>query len=67
VSLVCDSCGTSIKNIECAPEHWPVMWSVVTRVGWAGAPVAIGPHHCPQCSETGQTGVLAPREGNGHG
>ncbi|MEU4428473.1 STAS domain-containing protein [Actinoplanes sp. NPDC024001] len=31
---------------------------MVSRAGWVGAPLAIGPHHCPQCGETGHAGDL---------
>jgi hypothetical protein len=50
VSLVCDSCGQSVKDIESQFDHWPVIWAVIKRTGWTGSPLAIGPHHCAACS-----------------
>jgi hypothetical protein len=50
LSLVCDSCGQSVKDIESRAEHWSVVWAVITRTGWTGSPLAIGPHHCAECA-----------------
>ncbi|HWH02003.1 MAG TPA: STAS domain-containing protein [Pilimelia sp.] len=49
LSLVCDSCGQTVTDIEATAGQWPVVWAVVARAGWAGSPLAIGPHHCAQC------------------
>lgn len=49
ISLVCDTCGQAVHGIESASEHWPVVWALISRQGWGGSPLAIGPHHCPQC------------------
>lgn len=40
------------------PEHWSVIWSVVSRADWVGAPVAIGPHYCPQCGQSERAAEL---------
>lgn len=49
MSLVCDTCGHAVDGIESGAEHWPVVWALISRQGWGGSPLAIGPHHCPQC------------------
>jgi anti-sigma B factor antagonist len=49
MTLVCDTCGHAINAIECRPEHWPVVWAVISRTGWSGSRLAIGPHRCPYC------------------
>ena len=49
LSLVCDSCGHTLDGIESHVDHWPVVWALISRQGWAGSPLPIGPHHCPQC------------------
>jgi anti-anti-sigma factor len=56
LSLVCDKCGHSVNAIESRAEHWPVVWAVISRTGWSGSPLVIGPHYCPNCngSATGQ-------------
>ena len=49
ISLVCDTCGHALDGIESGQEHWPVVWALVTRQGWGGSPLVIGPHYCGQC------------------
>jgi anti-anti-sigma factor len=49
LSLVCDTCGHVVDGIESGAQHWPVVWAVISRQGWGGSPLAIGPHHCPDC------------------
>lgn len=49
LSLVCDTCGQTVDGIESSVDHWPVVWALISRQGWGGSPLAIGPHHCPQC------------------
>jgi len=51
LSLVCDGCGHAIEDIESPIMFWPVVWAVVSRSGWTGLPVPMGPHRCPQCSQ----------------
>ncbi|HEU5109708.1 MAG TPA: STAS domain-containing protein [Micromonosporaceae bacterium] len=60
LSLVCDTCGHAVDGIESSADHWPVVWAVISREGWGGSPLAIGPHHCPAC-------FGAATEGNGSG
>jgi anti-anti-sigma factor len=49
LSLVCDTCGHAVDGIESSADHWPVVWALISRQGWGGSPLVIGPHHCPQC------------------
>lgn len=49
ISLVCDTCGHTLDGIESSQEHWPVVWALITRQGWGGSPLVIGPHYCAQC------------------
>jgi anti-anti-sigma factor len=49
LSLVCDTCGQAVDGIESSSDHWPVVWAVISREGWGGSPLTIGPHHCPSC------------------
>lgn len=51
LSLVCDTCGQAVKDIDSPPDQWTVVWAVISRTGWTGTPLALGPHHCPQCGE----------------
>jgi anti-anti-sigma factor len=67
LSLVCDTCGQAVDGIESSADHWPVIWAVISREGWGGSPLTIGPHHCPSCfgaatkRDEGIGGHLAPR------
>lgn len=56
LSLVCDSCGQAVDQIESSADHWPVVWAVISRQGWGGSPLVIGPHHCPQCFGSADSG-----------
>jgi anti-anti-sigma factor len=49
LSLVCDTCGQAVDGIESTTEHWPVVWALISRQGWGGSPLAIGPHQCADC------------------
>jgi anti-anti-sigma factor len=49
LSVVCDTCGQVVDGIESSADHWAVIWAVISREGWGGSPLAIGPHHCPPC------------------
>jgi anti-anti-sigma factor len=49
LTLVCDTCGQAVDGIESSSDHWPVVWAVISREGWGGSPLTIGPHHCPSC------------------
>ncbi|NJC71208.1 STAS domain-containing protein [Planosporangium thailandense] len=50
IDLVCDSCGHRLPAISSRLRHWDVVWTLVSRHGWTGSPLAIGPHRCPQCT-----------------
>jgi hypothetical protein len=68
LSLVCDSCGHTVKDIESPAEHWSVVWAVISRTGWTGSPLAIGPHHCAECTDAAvpdRPGGMPRRPGNG--
>jgi anti-anti-sigma factor len=49
LSVVCDTCGQVVDGIESSPDHWAVVWALISREGWGGSPLAIGPHYCPSC------------------
>ena len=56
LSVVCDTCGQTVDGIESSTDHWPVVWALISREGWGGSPLAIGPHHCPQCFDAATDG-----------
>jgi anti-anti-sigma factor len=64
LSLVCDTCGQTVDGIESSADHWPVVWALISRQGWGGSPLAIGPHHCPQCFGAAAEGDLSARRGD---
>jgi anti-sigma B factor antagonist len=49
-TLVCDTCGHRLPDIESALKHWAVVWKVLRPTGWTGSALPSGPHHCPQCT-----------------
>jgi anti-anti-sigma factor len=49
LSVVCDTCGQAVDGVESSTDHWAVVWAVISREGWGGSPLTIGPHHCPAC------------------
>jgi len=60
LSLVCDRCGHSVNAIESRAENWSVVWAVISRTGWTGSPLAIGPHYCPYCNDSATGPVDGP-------
>lgn len=52
MSLVCDSCGASVRDIESPCGQWPLIWAIVSVAGWTGTSLSFGPHYCPGCSGT---------------
>lgn len=64
LSLVCDTCGQTVHGIESSTEHWSVVWAVISRHGWGGSPLTIGPHHCPQCFGAAATDDRELRRGD---
>jgi anti-sigma B factor antagonist len=50
LNLICDACGYALNGINASMRDWDVAWALVTRKGWTGSPLPIGPHRCPTCS-----------------
>ncbi len=50
LDLICDGCGHSLSEINASMHNWDVVWALVSKQGWTGSPLAIGPHRCPQCN-----------------
>ncbi|GAA1798792.1 STAS domain-containing protein [Planosporangium flavigriseum] len=50
IDLICDSCGYLLPAISSRLRDWEVVWTLISRHGWTGSPMAIGPHRCPQCA-----------------
>ncbi|SIM69088.1 STAS domain-containing protein [Micromonospora cremea] len=59
MTLICDTCGDSIRATACVLPDAEVVWTLVSEHGWSGSPFATGPHRCPHCS-------LLPIPGGGH-
>jgi anti-anti-sigma factor len=59
LSVVCDTCGHALDGVESSTDHWPVVWAVISREGWDGSPLTIGPHHCPACFGAATEGIEA--------
>ncbi|MBQ0902547.1 STAS domain-containing protein [Micromonospora sp. U21] len=59
MTLICDTCGDSIRATACVLPDAEVVWTLVSEHGWSGSPFATGPHRCPHCS-------LLPVTGGGH-
>lgn len=58
LNLVCDGCGLQLRGISSTLRDWDVVWALISKHGWTGSPLAIGPHRCPECS--GATGPEDP-------
>lgn len=50
INLICDQCGQQLPGISSSLRNWDVVWALVSKHGWVGSPLAIGPHQCPRCS-----------------
>jgi len=59
MTLICDTCGDTIRGTACVLPDAEVVWTLVAEHGWSGSPFATGPHLCPHCS-------LLPTSGGGH-
>ncbi|MET8318599.1 STAS domain-containing protein [Micromonospora sp. NPDC005189] len=59
MTLICDTCGETIRGTACVLPDAEVVWTLVAEHGWSGSPFATGPHRCPHCS-------LLPPSGGGH-
>ncbi|MCG5461924.1 STAS domain-containing protein [Micromonospora sp. NPDC053740] len=59
MTLICDTCGDTVKATACVLPDAEVVWTLVSEQGWSGSPFATGPHRCPHCS-------LLPLPGGGH-
>ncbi|MFI7658516.1 STAS domain-containing protein [Micromonospora parva] len=59
MTLICDTCGDSVKATACVLPDAEVVWTLVSEQGWSGSPFATGPHRCPHCS-------LLPPAGGGN-
>lgn len=62
LALICDGCGQSLNGISSSIRNWDVVWALLTKYGWSGSPMAIGPHQCPAC-DSGRTGSTADGPG----
>ncbi|MEU8207872.1 STAS domain-containing protein [Micromonospora sp. NPDC049044] len=58
MTLICDTCGDSVRASACVLPDAEVVWTLVSEQGWSGSPFATGPHRCPHCS-------LLPTSGGG--
>ncbi|MEH0927197.1 STAS domain-containing protein [Micromonospora sp. CPCC 205558] len=56
MTLICDTCGDSVKATACVLPDAEVVWTLVSEQGWSGSPFATGPHRCPHCSLLPPTG-----------
>ncbi|MFG3644272.1 STAS domain-containing protein [Micromonospora sp. NPDC047762] len=59
MTLICDTCGETIRGTACVLPDAEVVWTLVAEHGWSGSPFATGPHRCPHCS-------LLPASTGGH-
>ncbi|MEU8153249.1 STAS domain-containing protein [Micromonospora sp. NPDC048986] len=59
MTLICDTCGETIRGTACVLPDAEVVWTLVAEHGWSGSPFATGPHRCPHCS-------LLPASSGGH-
>ncbi|MEU4555344.1 anti-anti-sigma factor [Micromonospora violae] len=50
MTLICDTCGDTVKATACVLPDAEVVWTLVSEQGWSGSPFATGPHRCPHCS-----------------
>ncbi|MFI6259912.1 STAS domain-containing protein [Micromonospora zamorensis] len=50
MTLICDTCGETIRGTACVLPDAEVVWTLVAEHGWSGSPFATGPHRCPHCS-----------------
>lgn len=50
MTLICDTCGETVKATACVLPDAEVVWTLVSEQGWSGSPFATGPHRCPHCS-----------------
>ncbi|WCN79462.1 STAS domain-containing protein [Micromonospora sp. LH3U1] len=50
MTLICDTCGDSVRATACVLPDAEVVWTLVSEQGWSGSPFATGPHRCPHCS-----------------
>ncbi|WFE99922.1 STAS domain-containing protein [Micromonospora sp. WMMD964] len=50
MTLICDTCGETIRGTACVLPDAEVVWTLVAEHGWSGSPFATGPHRCPPCS-----------------
>lgn len=50
LTLICDECGRRLAGISSTLRNWDVVWALVSKHGWTGSPLAIGPHRCPDCA-----------------
>ncbi|MBO4207013.1 STAS domain-containing protein [Micromonospora echinofusca] len=50
MTLICDSCGTSVTGTACVLPDAEVVWTLIAEHGWSGSPFATGPHRCPPCT-----------------
>ncbi|RLP93277.1 anti-sigma factor antagonist [Micromonospora sp. BL4] len=68
MTLICDTCGDSIRATACVLPDAEVVWTLVSEHGWSGSPFATGPHRCPHCSLLPISGgVNAPGDSHGPG
>ncbi|HEX6499787.1 MAG TPA: STAS domain-containing protein [Micromonosporaceae bacterium] len=59
INLICDQCGQQLPGISSTLRNWDVVWALVSKHGWVGSPLAIGPHQCPRCSSAVPVGPPA--------
>jgi anti-anti-sigma factor len=59
MTLICDTCGETIRGTACVLPDAEVVWTLVAEHGWSGSPFATGPHRCPHCT-------LRPPSAGGH-
>jgi anti-sigma B factor antagonist len=60
LAVICDQCGYSLADIDSSPDVWDVVWAVVSKYGWTGSSLIIGPHSCPDCSRAEQEAAPGP-------
>ncbi|MFI6064235.1 STAS domain-containing protein [Micromonospora sp. NPDC051227] len=68
MTLICDTCGETIRGTACVLPDAEVVWTLVAEHAWSGSPFATGPHRCPHCSLLpASTGGHASRDDHGPG
>lgn len=60
ITVICDHCGHKHDGIESSIRYWDVVWALITKRGWSGTPAAIGPHRCPDCTDTVEVAAASP-------